>query len=33
MTSRFGIKAVPAIVRQKGKLLEITEMPAQELKP
>ncbi|ENG7912462.1 type-F conjugative transfer system protein TraW [Acinetobacter baumannii] len=33
ITSRFGIKAVPAVVRQKGKLLEITEIPAQELKP
>ena len=33
ITTRFGIKAVPAIVRQSGKVLEITEMPAQELKP
>lgn len=33
MTTRFGIKAVPAVVRQSGKVLEITEMPAGELKP
>lgn len=33
LTSRFGIKAVPAIVRQKGKALEVTEMPVEELKP
>lgn len=33
ITSRFGIKAVPALVRQKGKVLEIRETPAGELKP
>jgi conjugal transfer pilus assembly protein TraW len=33
LTSRFGIKAVPAIVRQKGKALEVAETPVEELKP
>lgn len=33
LTTRFGIKAVPAVVRQKGKALEVSETPVEELKP
>lgn len=33
LISRFGIKAVPAVVRQKGKVLEVSETPVEELKP
>ena len=32
LSKRFEITAVPAVVRQKGKFLEISETPVQELK-
>lgn len=33
LTQTFKIKSVPAIVRQQGKVLEITELPVKELRP
>ncbi|MDB0198981.1 type-F conjugative transfer system protein TraW, partial [Acinetobacter baumannii] len=33
ISRKLQITTVPAIVRQNGKLLEISEVPAKELKP
>ncbi|MCG1040529.1 MULTISPECIES: type-F conjugative transfer system protein TraW [Burkholderiaceae] len=31
LTQRFGIKAVPSVIRQQGKMLLVEEIPAKEL--
>lgn len=32
LTARFGIKAVPTVIRQDGQMLRLEEIPAKELK-